>query len=170
MMSSHPFTINVASLLRSGTLREEVVEAVVDDLFVSGSAVPVGAPVRAELVLDPSGSEHAVHVRGTISAPFEGECRRCLQPVSGTVIAEVKELFEHDWTEDETWPLVQDRVDVEPLMREAVLLELPLAPLCRDDCAGLCPQCGEDRNQVTCSCEPATDPRWAALDELHPDQ
>ena len=169
-MPSHPFTINVASLLRSGTLREETIEAVIDDLFVTGSAVPVGAPVRAELTLDPSGSGHAIHVRGNVTFPFEGDCARCLNPAVGTLVTEIQELFEEDWTEDETWPIVQDRIDIEPLVREAVLLELPLAPVCREDCAGLCPQCGEDRNVVACSCQPATDPRWAALDELHHDQ
>lgn len=167
-MSPQPYIINVASLIRTGNSRPLTVEGVFDDLFVAGSAVPAAGVVQAELRLEPAAS--ALWVRGTVSAPWEGECRRCLAPISGVVVAEVGELFEEHWTEDETWPLVQDRIDVEPILREAVLLELPLAPVCRDDCAGLCPQCGEDRNTAACSCEPVTDPRWAALHDLHDDQ
>ncbi len=52
-------------------------------------------------------------------------------------------------------------------MRDALLLDLPVAPLCRDDCAGLCPSCGIDRNQSTCDCDMTIpDPRWDALREL----
>ena len=59
-----------------------------------------------------------------------------------------------------------DEIDLEPLARETVVLELPQAPLCREDCLGLCPDCGVDRNEGTCSCEPPRDPRWSVLDEL----
>ncbi len=60
-----------------------------------------------------------------------------------------------------------DQVDLELVSREAILLDLPLAPLCREDCAGLCPTCGIDLNEGACDCAPSTaDPRWSALDAL----
>ncbi len=57
-------------------------------------------------------------------------------------------------------------IDLGPLVRDAVVLELPMAPLCRDDCAGLCPQCGANRNEGDCGCVAPRDPRWANLDVL----
>ena len=80
------------------------------------------------------------------------------------------ELFEERASEGESYPLVHDQVDHEPLAREAVLLELPQAPLCRDDCRGLCATCGADLNEGPCGCVPEDrDARWAALDALRPD-
>ena len=69
--------------------------------------------------------------------------------------------------EEETYPLLGDQLDLQPLARDAVLLNLPQVPLCREDCAGLCPVCGADRNDEPCGCEvEAGDPRWATLDAL----
>ena len=68
--------------------------------------------------------------------------------------------------DEDAYPLVDDELDLEPLVRDAVLLELPLAPLCREDCAGLCPQCGANRNEGACGCAAPRDPRWATLDVL----
>jgi uncharacterized metal-binding protein YceD (DUF177 family) len=74
---------------------------------------------------------------------------------------------EHTSLETETEPIVGDQIDFTLLVREAVLLAVPDAPLCRADCPGLCPQCGADRASTTCSCVVETrDPRWAALDAL----
>jgi uncharacterized protein len=137
---------------------------VLDDLFVTGSEVPEGAEIEVDLVLTPIG--HTVEARGQVRAPWIGSCRRCLNVASGTAVGEVLELFEDPPVEGETYPLVHDEVDLEPLARETVVLELPQAPLCREDCLGLCPECGADRNEGTCSCAPPLDPRWAALDDL----
>jgi uncharacterized protein len=125
---------------------------VVDDLFVSGSEVPEGAEVEVDVVLTPIG--HTVEARGEVRAPWVGSCRRCLKPASGIAVGEVLELFEDPSVEGETYPLVHDEVDLEPLARETVVLELPQAPLCREDCLGLCPECGADRNEGTCTCAP----------------
>jgi uncharacterized protein len=79
----------------------------------------------------------------------------------------VDELFEAVPLEGETYLLEDDVIDLEPMVRDALLLELPLAPLCRDDCAGLCPTCGANRNDEPCDCaEAEPDPRWAALRSL----
>ena len=100
-------------------------------------------------------------------APWEGDCRRCLQPVVGVLESDVFEVFEDEPVEGETSKLDIDRIDLEPLARETVLLGLPMAPLCRDDCAGLCPECGADRNAGDCGhTVEVVDPRWSALDDL----
>jgi uncharacterized protein len=159
-----PFRINVTTILRNGEPRPVRVAGVIDDLFVSGSEVPEGAEVDVDLVLTPVG--HTIEARGTVRAPWQGSCRRCLGPASGVLEGEVLELFEDPPVEGETYPLVHDEIDLEPLARETVVLELPQAPLCREDCQGLCPDCGVDRNEGTCSCAPPVDPRWTVLDEL----
>jgi uncharacterized protein len=87
--------------------------------------------------------------------------------VEGTLKVDVQELFEATPREGESYPLGHDRVDLEPLARESLILDLPLVPLCREDCRGLCPTCGKDLNEGHCGCLPAAaDVRWAALDVL----
>ena len=158
-----PFIVNIADIRRSGRDRRERRDGVIT-AAVTGSAVPEGATVVADLLLQAAG--RAVEATGEVRAPWVGECRRCLGPAVGELIAAVDhELFEPD-PDDLSYPLKNDEIDLEPLVRDAVLLELPLAPLCREDCQGLCPICGADRNEVTCECQPAPDPRWAALDAL----
>ena len=163
-MAARPFVIPVTAVLRGGNPRTVEVAAPITDLFVSASAVPDGADVDVDVVLTPLGN--TVQASGTVRAPWVGECRRCLQPARGEVRGEVLEVFEPHPVEDETYPLVHGEVDLEPLAREAVLLELPQAVLCREDCKGICPECGADRNEGNCTCEPPIDPRWAVLDKL----
>ena len=100
--------------------------------------------------------------------PWAGECQRCLTPVSGVAVGEVDELYVMgDSLHDDALPLETDQIDLAALVREYALLELPEAPLCRPDCAGICPVCGVDRNIETCSCDTSVrDERWAALDDL----
>jgi uncharacterized protein len=88
-------------------------------------------------------------------------------PVSGEVAVHVDELFEREPLEGETYRLEDDICDLEPLVRDALVLELPPTPLCRPDCAGLCAHCGADRNLTVCDCGTTElDPRWAALRSL----
>jgi uncharacterized protein len=153
--------ISVADLLRQAGSRRTVQ---VDDVQIDGSQV--NAVARADLSLE-SVSGPALVASGTVSAVWVGECRRCLAEARGTLATTVRELFEPDSDEEETYPLKGDQIDVGPLVRDAVLLELPLAPLCREACAGLCPECGANRNEGDCGHKPDDrDPRWAALDQL----
>ena len=144
-------------------------------LSVTESRVPDGSEVSADIVLDAVSG--GIAVAGQVRAPWEGECRRCLGPVAGEVVAHVRELYRPaepgfrglpGEADEETYPLAGDHLDLTPLVRDAVLLALPIAPLCRPDCAGLCCTCGADRNEAPCDCASAADPRWAALDPLRP--
>jgi uncharacterized protein len=106
-----------------------------------------------------------------VTAPWEGLCRRCLEPVTGTLQAEVLEVFEAEPTEGETSCSTATASTLEPVAREAVLLGLPMAPLCAEDCRGLCPTCGADLRDGDCDCAPpAADPRWAGLEGLSFDE
>jgi uncharacterized protein len=162
--------LGVADLLRRpGNHRDEHVEAVLDGLQVTGSHVVEGAPTQLDLRLE--SVNEGIVVKGVIRVPWEGECRRCLRTVQNLLETPVFEVFEDEPVEGETSKLEIDRIDLEPLVRETVLLELPMVPLCRDDCAGLCPECGADRNEGDCGhAVEVRDERWAALDVLRFDE
>jgi uncharacterized protein len=161
-----PLVFGVADLLRRpGNRRDEVAEAVLDGLEVTSSRVIEGAPVDLHLHLE--SVNEGIVVKGVLHVPWEGECRRCLCSVRSALDVQVFEVFEDNPVEGETSKLDIDRIDLEPLVRETVLLELPIAPLCREDCAGLCPECGADRNEGDCGHGlERRDLRWSALDEL----
>ncbi|MGH9021121.1 MAG: YceD family protein [Acidimicrobiales bacterium] len=109
-----------------------------------------------------------VRATGTVAAPWHGVCRRCSTPVLGMSSVRVAERFVDDRAEgdDDAYAIVDDQVDLAQLAHDAILLDLPLAPLCREECAGLCPICGVDRNDERCDCRAERDPRWAMLDGL----
>jgi uncharacterized protein len=164
--------VPITALRRTlGSRREEHRHGRLGGLRVVDVVVPAEADVTADVVL--TSVDGGLEVAGTVRSDWVGECRRCLRPVGGTVSAEVRELYrpraegEDDDDDEETYPLGADHLDLAPLARDALLLSLPLAPLCRDDCPGLCPSCGADLAENPCDCEgPARDPRWAALDAL----
>ena len=109
-----------------------------------------------------------LRARGRVEAPWHGVCRRCSAPVLGMSSVAVNERFvdERGPGDEETYLIERHFVDLSPMAHDAILLDLPLAPLCRSDCQGLCPYCGIDRNEATCSCQAPLDPRWATLDGL----
>jgi uncharacterized protein len=162
-----PFAVNVADLLhRRGSRRHERLStSSLAGLSVVGTVVPAEELVRIDVELE--SVSDGILATGRVEATWRSECRRCLAEVTGAARGEFQELFEPDAREGETYPLQHEHIDLEPLAREALLLELPLAPLCREDCRGLCPVCGVDRNRRPCRCSPAAeDPRWKVLDEL----
>jgi uncharacterized protein len=108
-----------------------------------------------------------IRATGEVEAPWHGSCRRCSAPVLGVSRVRVDERFvEPPGVDEEDYLIEVDEVDLAPLVHDAVFLDLPLAPLCREACRGLCPTCGVDRNEETCDCPPARDVRWAMLDAL----
>ena len=154
-----PFLVQVAALRKqNGLARVEHREGLIPGLGAVSVVVPDDEPVVLEVTL--ASYPGGITADGAVTTSWRGECRRCGGPVGGRVDARVKERFAPTGGTD------RDELDLEPLARDAVLLELPLAPLCREDCAGLCPTCGANRNNETCDCAPAADPRWAALDAL----
>lgn len=161
--------VPVADLLnRPGARRREQCTGPLDGVTVVAASVPTGTPMTVDVVLE--WVSEGILATGAARARWVAECRRCLRPVEGEVEAEFRELFEPRPTEGDTWPLQGDRIDLGPLAREALALALPLAPLCRTSCAGLCGRCGEDLNEGPCGCAPEpADLRWSALDALRPE-
>lgn len=115
-----------------------------------------------------------VLVTGTARADLTGECARCLEVLDDDVVVDLQELFAYeesdtatDSEDDDVSRLEGDLLDLEPLLRDAVVLALPFQPLCRDDCPGLCIECGarlaDDPDHQH---DDAIDPRWASLREL----
>jgi DUF177 domain-containing protein len=130
--------------------------------------VPEGSDLELDLRLE--AVMEGVLVSGTARAPLSGECARCLDPLASSIEVEFQELYVYSDTrsgesaEDDEHRLEGDLIDLEPVVRDAMVLALPLSPLCRDDCPGLCPDCGVRLADA----EPdhhhdAVDPRWAAL-------
>lgn len=147
--SRSPLVINIARLgRRPGSML--TVQETVDsparlglDLIAIEEGAPLDLDLRAESVSE------GVLVTGTVSGPTAGECARCLTPLTGHVEIDLTELFAYpdsatdETTEaDEVGRVVNDTVDLEQPIIDAVGLALPFAPLCRPDCAGLCAQCG----------------------------
>ena len=172
-MARSPLLVGVTELRRRpGTQRQVHVVAPVDGLAITTARVPDGAEVEVDGVLE--AIEGAITLTGTVRAPWVAECRRCLEEVTGGAIVELEEVFEPRPIPGETYPIDGGDIDLEPVVRDAVLLQLPLAPLCREDCRGPAPEMlpvlvpdeadggdGEDG--------PPRDPRWAALDVLRED-
>lgn len=135
-------------------------------------AIPQGATLELDLRL--ASVSEGVLVTGTVTASTAGECARCLDPIGSGIEVTLTELFAYpdsvtDVTteNDELGRVVDDTVDLEQSIIDAVGLELPLSPVCRPDCPGLCAQCGIQ----LATAEPdhhhdQIDPRWAKLAEM----
>lgn len=136
-----------------------------DGIGVEMIGVPPGSPIDLDLTLQ--SVVEGVLVTGTADVVLAGQCSRCLEPVQDAAQIDVQELFVYEnseATEEEAHRLEGELIDLEPVVRDAVVLELPFQPLCRPDCAGLCPDCGANLNDdPEHEHEASTDPRWSAL-------
>ncbi|BDT88329.1 DUF177 domain-containing protein [Nocardia cyriacigeorgica] len=173
---SHPapdagFVLDVRNLGRgAGSMRElHRTVTTTERLGLDLIAVPAGAEVELDLRLQ--AVSEGVLITGTVSAPLTGECSRCLEPFDDEIELSLTELFaypdsatEQTTSEDEVYRMADDLIDLEPVIVDALGVELPLQPLCTPDCAGLCPECGV-RMAIAGSDHghEILDPRWAGL-------
>jgi len=147
-----------------------------DDMRLELARVPVGDDLQLDLRFE--AVTEGVLVTGSATAPVAGECARCLTPLASTVTASFTELylyqhdrhdkherFDEDDEQEEALYLDGDLLDLEPVLRDAVVLALPMSPLCREDCPGLCVECGVPLADAGPGHqhEDAPDPRWAGL-------
>jgi uncharacterized protein len=172
-MASGRLVVGVIDIRRQlGTRKPVHRRARYDDLAVSSASVDPDGDVEVDLELE--SISNGVVAEGTLTFPWVGECRRCLGEVRATGVAEVREVFERRPVEGETYPMGNDLVDLGPMVRDAVLLALPLAPLCTEVCEGPVPESFPAAVEADEEEEPAgagdderpRDPRWAALDQL----
>jgi uncharacterized protein len=170
-------TVNVRDLLRAPGARKHIErKAVVTGITTPVASISEDEPVT--VVADADNVVEGILVSGTITAASRQSCVRCLTESAGTTTVEVRELFAlrpaeaGDADEDEGYALVPpDQLALGTMVRDALALALPPTPLCRPDCAGLCPRCGADRNTTDCGhdTEPE-DPRWGPLAALLSDR
>jgi uncharacterized protein len=154
---------------RAGSQREVSFTAPAPaDLGIDVIGVPEGDPIQFDLRLE--SVVEGVLVTGTAGGRLVGECARCLFDIEDEFLADVQELYvypESDAEPDEASRMEGDLIDLEPALRDQVVLALPFQPLCTDDCPGLCPECGvrlvEDPGHKH---EDRIDPRWSALTDL----
>ncbi len=138
-------------------------DAAVPELRVG--LVEVQGDVHLDLVLEEL--DGGLLVRSKLSGESVGQCRRCLAPLVQPFTLSGSDLYRPPtdvW--EEGYALKDGTIDLEPMARDLIALELETSPLCRPDCAGLCARCGADLNDGPCACPEETDPRWSALRDL----
>ncbi len=159
-----PFTVPVFDLLhRPGEMREKNLGIVVPEGF--GNAV-IGIPTGGTLSVDlrMESLHDGILVSADVDGTAVGECGRCLIDIELPVEVEIQELFAYSHDEAFEYEVQEDTIDLEPVIRDAVVLSLPFQPVCQEDCLGLCPQCGVRLlDNPGHEHEAPVDPRWAAL-------
>ena len=145
------------------------------DLVLALARVPEGSPIDVDLTLE--SVVEGIWVSGTADVEVTAECSRCLDPIAWNESVALEQMFrypatdargaiiESDDDDAETPLVVDDTIDLEGPLRDAIVLALPIAPLCSPDCQGLCPECGERIDDGPHD-HPVSDPRWAALESL----
>ncbi|MGY1838377.1 MULTISPECIES: YceD family protein [unclassified Modestobacter] len=131
--------------------------------------VPAGEPVHLRLRLE--SVMEGVLVSGEVDVPVAGQCARCLEPFTDTLTLDVQELYAYEGStteatsgEDEIRRIEHETVDLAPLVRDTVVLTLPLSPTCTPDCSGLCVDCGERLDDLPADhSHEVIDPRFAGL-------
>jgi uncharacterized protein len=176
----HPFVVDTRDLgRRAGAMRHVHLMVTAAPGWGSGLArVPEGSDIDLDLRLE--SVVEGVLVTGTARVQVGAECARCLEPVTWEELTDVQELFVYppqdarghrvdegaDDDEDAPPTVEDDLIDLEAMVRDAVVLKLPIAPLCQDSCPGLCAQCGAQLALDPEHRHEEHDPRWAALTAL----
>jgi len=162
-----PYSVQVLDLIRRpGDHREVVLDVPAPErLGTVVIGVEAGEPVHITASLE---SLHdGILVSAEIDTVASGECVRCLIDVREPIEVEFQELFAYDSDEAFDHQVIDDRVDLEPAVRDAVVLALPFQPVCQPDCLGLCPICGVRLlDEPGHEHEAPIDPRWAALNDF----
>ena len=169
--AANPWFVELRELSRrAGSMHElERTLPAPADWRVELIGVPEGGDVRLRLRLE--SVMEGVLVSGEVDAPLVGSCARCLEPIEDTLELDVQELFAYAGStteatseEDEVRRVEGEHIDLEPMVRDLVVLSLPLAPTCTEDCAGLCVDCGQRLDDLPADhTHEQLDPRWAGL-------
>lgn len=148
---------------RPGEMRERQLDIASPEPFANAViGVPEGAEVQIDLRLETL--HDGILVSAEVDATATGECVRCLTEVALPVEVDIQELFAYSEDEAFEYQVQDDHVDLEPVIRDAVVLSLPFQPVCQEDCPGLCPECGVRLlDNPGHEHEEPIDPRWAAL-------
>jgi DUF177 domain-containing protein len=161
--------IDVRDLLdRPGSAKRVHVDEPVEGLETGLAAVDTREPIEGDLTLE--SVVEGVFVTGSVGGRMTMRCARCLKEFESDFDVAMNELYVREPGPEDDYALADDlTLDPEPMVRDAVVLQMPFSPLCRPDCLGLCERCGGDRNLGECTCEAEVDPRWSALEALFSD-
>jgi uncharacterized protein len=169
--SANPWRVDLRELgRRAGSLQElDRTAPAPPDWRVELIGVPAAADVRLRIRLE--SVMEGVLVTGDLDVPVEGSCARCLEPIEDALHLAVQELYAYSGStteatseEDEVRRIEGDFLDLEPLARDTVVLNLPLAPVCTEDCSGLCVDCGQRLDDLPADhAHEIIDARWAGL-------
>jgi uncharacterized protein len=168
LVSVSPYLVNVRDLVHQpGEMRERTLDFDVPEKLGEGAAsVVAGEPLHLDVRLE--GLHDGILVSAEVDTVARAECVRCLDPVEIDVQVEFQELFAYSPDEAFDYVVRDDQLDLEPVVRDAVVLSLPFQPVCRPDCPGLDPLTGERLpDGYEREVEEMIDPRWAALEGLH---
>lgn len=155
---------------RPGEMREESRTLTLTEKLGEGLAVvPAGATLTADIRLE---SVHeGILATVSVDGEYQAECGRCLDEFATPLEVDFQELFVYNPSEADEYGVSQDQIDLDPPLRDAVVLALPFQPVCRPDCPGLDPESGEKRDTAAGAAESTgIDPRWAALAQYQADQ
>jgi DUF177 domain-containing protein len=158
--------VDVRDLLDGpGSSRTVRVDEAIAGLATQLALVPEDRQVEGSLLLE--SVTDGILVSGSVSGLMTLSCARCLKSFDRSFDLGLQELFVPGaQLDDDEYPVDDGHIDLDPMIRDAVILSMPFAPTCRPDCRGLCPRCGGDRNLGECSCPEDVDPRWAPLSDL----
>lgn len=165
MATASPYVVNVRDLVhRPGEMRERELDFDAPERLGEGAAsVEAGEPIHVDLRLE--GLHDGILVTAEVDTVARGECGRCLDPVELDVRVDFQELFAYSPDEAFDYVVRDDQLDLEPVVRDAVVLSLPFQPVCRPDCPGLDPVTGERLpDGYERPADQQIDPRWAALE------
>lgn len=168
-----PLVFSTRDLGRSPGSMETLNEQVPAPADVGNALIGIRGGSELDLDLRLEAVHEGILVSGTATAQIAGECGRCLDPIEYDYEADIQELFYYEGSEefeddddvDQYW-VVGDLIDIDPVLRSAVVTALPFQPVCKDDCLGLCNECGINLNDEPEHHHEVLDPRWAALAQL----
>jgi uncharacterized protein len=154
---------------KPGTMREKQLDVVIDEPMANFAiGIPAGSTIEIDARFE---SVHeGVLVTGDAFATASGECSRCLDPIDSAVEVEFQELFAYSGTSEDDFVVENESIDLDQVIRDAVVLSLPFQPVCSAGCKGLCVTCGAKLNEDPQHAHEApVDPRWNALTNLKED-
>ena len=173
-----PLVLDISRLGRRPGSMTTVNQTVPSPLRIGLDLIAIESGAGLDLDLRLESVSEGVLVSGTVHAPTRGECSRCLSPITGEIEIALTELFaypgsatESTTDDDEVGHVIDESIDLQQPVIDAVGLALPFAPLCSDDCPGLCSRCGTPLATAGADHQhDDIDPRWAKLSGMFPDE
>ena len=167
---SKDFLIPVHDLMhKPGQMREKAFEVALDE-ELGNYAVAIAAGEKLEIDIRLESVHEGILATGDVFATAKGECSRCLDEIETAVEVDFQELFAYSGTSEDDFVVEDEQIDIDQVIRDAVVLSLPFQPVCDKDCAGLCPTCGAKyKDDPQHAHEAAIDPRWNELKSLKED-